>query len=711
MKRSLPAALFAAILLSGCGGGGGGGDADGDGTLSLSDANALTQTVTGKVGGASMSVQSGPLPTPSTSAIAPKLSSGVLEVSALPGETVNVPVSAQTANLLSRLCLKIGVADTTLCGALSGNTAQARVAALASSGGRKVPAKQLADGQEDLLLTLDLPPRLQTGGQFCVDVVVQDVENLTSNIEQVCVKVRASLPDANQVSNDQPAAAELPALLADGEWIGPCLAVPRPDSAARSFRPVVRFELNSGYAALGEFWNDANCATQSTGVRPAFTGSYTAGAPQFNRQLQRWQRPFDFIPQAQPVGGMLLTPCFNTLRLDGDTLVLGVPQGLASEQGRADVPGSCVSAATRPLSLAINLPYTRRARPVQSANLPPLAVAGTDRNVDAGQTVMLDGSASSDPDGQVVTYQWASVDGAGPLQNANTAVASLVMPQTPGPYRFRLTVTDDRGASTQDEVTLNVLQPTARAVNAGADRIVTSGSAVQLSGTATGSGLSSVQWLLESGGTGPGFSLQNATSLTPSFVAPTQASGTRLLSFRLSATYSDGTVLQDSVVVEVTPVQISGGALRFTLTWDTGNTDLDLYVREPSGTVLSFPGDCSGPATETQPATGCVFSPDGGALDVDDVDGFGPENIFYPQPPPDGLYCFGVHFFPGSGNAATPSTYTLRISFNGQTQVQTGTLQAPGNGDGFVLTKSGGTAQYRVATSGDANICPAVLLQ
>ena len=46
------------------------------------------------------------------------------------------------------------------------------------------------------------------------------------------------------------------------------------------------------------------------------------------------------------------------------------------------------------------------------ANQPPSADAGADQTVDAGDTVMLDGSGSSDPDGTVAGYQW--MQSAGP---------------------------------------------------------------------------------------------------------------------------------------------------------------------------------------------------------------------------------------------------------------------------------------------------------
>jgi hypothetical protein len=41
-----------------------------------------------------------------------------------------------------------------------------------------------------------------------------------------------------------------------------------------------------------------------------------------------------------------------------------------------------------------------------AANEPPLADAGLDQTVDRGATVLLDGTGSRDPDGEIVSYQW-----------------------------------------------------------------------------------------------------------------------------------------------------------------------------------------------------------------------------------------------------------------------------------------------------------------
>lgn len=91
----------------------------------------------------------------------------------------------------------------------------------------------------------------------------------------------------------------------------------------------------------------------------------------------------------------------------------------------------------------------------------PVADAGTNKSVIHRTTVTLDGSNSSDSDGSIVSYQWTQVSGKSvKIKNANSAVATFTAPRTRrGKTRtlvFDLRVTDDRGASDTDQVTITV---------------------------------------------------------------------------------------------------------------------------------------------------------------------------------------------------------------------------------------------------------------
>jgi hypothetical protein len=97
----------------------------------------------------------------------------------------------------------------------------------------------------------------------------------------------------------------------------------------------------------------------------------------------------------------------------------------------------------------------------QSQNTPPIANAGSDCIIPEGDPVVLDGSASGDPDGTIVTYHW--------IQTAGTTItlsdAAAVKPDFTAPQvvssagetlKFQLTVTDNGGLTNTDTVFINV---------------------------------------------------------------------------------------------------------------------------------------------------------------------------------------------------------------------------------------------------------------
>ena len=110
--------------------------------------------------------------------------------------------------------------------------------------------------------------------------------------------------------------------------------------------------------------------------------------------------------------------------------------------------------------------------------MPPVANAGTDQTITLPKdSVMLDGSASTDPDGTITSYKWTKISGpvSSNVLNANlskTSVKTLVM----GVYQFELTVTDNGGLSAKDTVQIMVDNPAINqppVANAGEDQTIT----------------------------------------------------------------------------------------------------------------------------------------------------------------------------------------------------------------------------------------------
>jgi hypothetical protein len=96
-------------------------------------------------------------------------------------------------------------------------------------------------------------------------------------------------------------------------------------------------------------------------------------------------------------------------------------------------------------------------RTVQVGNDAPIADAGGDQiNVEAGK-ITLDGSASYDPEGKDLTYQWQQIAGdPAELTGANAAVATFTAKEGQT-YQFRLTVKDPEGLMGTDRNTVSTI--------------------------------------------------------------------------------------------------------------------------------------------------------------------------------------------------------------------------------------------------------------
>ncbi len=86
----------------------------------------------------------------------------------------------------------------------------------------------------------------------------------------------------------------------------------------------------------------------------------------------------------------------------------------------------------------------------RGANHPPKANAGKDMQAYSGQRVILDGSASMDPDGDALTYHWSLVSGPAKVRivGQDRAKASVVV-KKPGTYVVQLVVRDRWGVASR----------------------------------------------------------------------------------------------------------------------------------------------------------------------------------------------------------------------------------------------------------------------
>lgn len=209
-------------------------------------------------------------------------------------------------------------------------------------------------------------------------------------------------------------------------------------------------------------------------------------------------------------------------RPDGSSASLSDPSS-ASPEFVADQPGTFV------LELVVSdgeLDSTAQTATITAtrANVKPVADAGADQAVVEGTTVTLDGSASSDPDGDTLTYTWRFVStpsGSAAALSDTDAVAPTFTADVAGSYLVALVVNDGEKDSAEDRITVTAAEANAAPVaDAGRDQNAMTGTLVTLDGSnssdADGDTLV-YQWSFVSRPSGSAATLVDGASATPAF--------------------------------------------------------------------------------------------------------------------------------------------------------------------------------------------------
>jgi len=192
---------------------------------------------------------------------------------------------------------------------------------------------------------------------------------------------------------------------------------------------------------------------------------------------------------------------------------------------------------------------------VEESNQTPKADAGDDQKVQVNTEVKLDGSKSSDEDGELVSYKWEQTDGPEvDLKQSDEQTATFDVPLSAENSKlvFKLTVVDDKDASSSDDVTVEVekAQNISPKADAGDDQKVQVDTEVKLDGSNSSDEdgeLVSYKWEQTDG---PEVDLKQSDEQTATFDVPLSAENSKLV-FKLTVVDDKDTSSSDDVIIEV----------------------------------------------------------------------------------------------------------------------------------------------------------------
>jgi len=231
-------------------------------------------------------------------------------------------------------------------------------------------------------------------------------------------------------------------------------------------------------------------------------------------------------------------------------------------------------------------------------NKPPIAIAGPDQVITLPtDSVLLDGSSSSDPDGTISKWLWTKISGPASFVIPNSSIPnSVVKNLIKGIYQFELKVTDNNGLFAKDTLQITVLDlspPTHTPIaNAGADQIITlPTNTITLDGSGSTDPQNNIVSYLWTKISGPStFNILNVNVAQTSVTNLTAG----IYEFELTVTDAGGLLSKDRVNVFV-DTTISGiqADWEIIITSPIDSVFIDDYYRDTEGTCvvqISGPG-------------------------------------------------------------------------------------------------------------------------
>ena len=282
--------------------------------------------------------------------------------------------------------------------------------------------------------------------------------------------------------------------------------------------------------------------------------------------------------QLANVGDVVNLSAAGSSDVDGDTLqftwsILSAPDGSSAALSGANALNATLTpdvGGTYVIQLKVSDGELEHSDTVQIdvdsiTNHPPVANPGANQSFDnPGVEVVLDGSASSDPDGDSLLYSWSlksKPDGSSATLTGADTVSPSFVADLQGLYEVQLSVSDgELSSTTSPSVLISVDGNTPPLANAGADQLaLILGATVALNGGASsdpdGDTLD-YQWSVTNAPAEANVAFSNATVANPSF------SLDKAGDYLLQLTVSDGQMTSvDTVQLRVTDGDLDGDGL------------------------------------------------------------------------------------------------------------------------------------------------------
>jgi len=322
----------------------------------------------------------------------------------------------------------------------------------------------------------------------------------------------------------------------------------------------------------------ANAGADQTIQLPTSTVSLTGSGTDADGTIASYA----WAKQSGPTGATIATPT------TANTNVTGLTQGVYIFT--CTVTDNQGAKVTDSIQVTVNASTT-------PANQLPVVNAGTDQTIQLPtSTVSLAGTAT-DADGTIASYAWTKQSGpAIGTMSTPSAVTTNITGLVQGVYVFTLTVTDNQGGKTSDniQVTVNAAAPANKppVANAGADfNITLPVNSVNLNATASTDPDGSIATYLWTKLSGPSqFALGNSGSA--STTAGNLAAGVYLI--QLKVTDNQGAISQDTVKITVNaalvnqpPVANAGADMSITLPLNSVNLN-GASSSDPDGTISTY---------------------------------------------------------------------------------------------------------------------------